>query len=988
MPEETKEIVVQSPERELMLAPVMDLKTAKARLAEFQQFIKEYLVEEEDYGIIPGTTKPTLYKPGADKLCELYGLADEYEVVGEYSREDWSAVPPLFDYTIRCVLRSKRSGIAVASGMGSCNSYEGKYRWRDLKRKCPNCGQETVIKGKEEYGGGWICWKKEGRSNGCGMKFSDDDERIVNQTVGRIENDDIATLKNCITPDTLILTHDLQWVPAGEIETGDMLIGVEENKSSPYGRHLAVGEATVHGSREDLLYEITFEDGRKVRCNGEHQWLVKKIGLKGTEWESTEDIYGAREKLKGRPRKWTAMSLCQPWEEDTSKEAGYLAGLFDGDGCLEPKQVRIQFAQQGNTTLARMQQGLKDRGYASSLSNCKTQERLDATVLGKQVFQLYVRGSFTEQIRLLGSIRPPRLLERWLTMVDLGARRLEGTGLGAGKAVEIVSIEPVGRGEIIMLGTSCHTYIAEGLVCHNTILKMAKKRCLGSNTPILVSSSCGVSRCRVDTVFQMWSKENREPLMLPMEGGWGRIIGMSREERPQAIRIRLADGSAIFCSGEHVWPTTRGEQLTADIQVGDVMIRNRPELSGQMTVDESIAWTVGFYLAEGHCDRGHVRFTMAADEIESFIPMIEKAASIVGGSILASRRPKGNIGDIIVTGPAFAGLMQQFVLGTDCYGKHLSKYSWRQGKEFIRLLLKGYLDGDGHSEDYRGLQDKWIVGFTGENFALADDLRCISAILGYRHRLKRGVSTCGGKEFPTYEGWISFDPPRYNGKNLEEVTDIQIVNQKSVLYDIEVEDPHLFILPNGIVSHNSKVDATLSATRSSGIFTQDMEDIQPAVAHENKRVSGVNEQPQALVTDAQRKELFKLADAYGWKKPVLAEWFLGQYGFKSTAEIPTSKFDEIKTRLADESPKSDNGRPEGPADVITKDQIKLFWAVVKKQGWTEEEVHSVLKTLGVEHVHLMSKAQLDDVLKHFSAKPEAEPEREPKGHARRGFEEF
>jgi len=715
MSEETKEIVVQSAERELMLAPVMDLKTAKARLAEFQEFVKQYLVEEEDYGIIPGTTKPTLYKPGADKLCELYGLADEYEILTDYSREDWSAVPPLFDYTIRCVLRSKRSGVAVASGLGSCNSYEGKYRWRDLKRRCPNCGQETIIKGKEEYGGGWICWKKEGRSNGCGAKFDIGDERIANQTVGRVDNDDIATLKN-------------------------------------------------------------------------------------------------------------------------------------------------------------------------------------------------------------------------------------------------------------------------------TILKLGKKRCLGSNTPILVSSSSGVSRCRVDTVFQMWGMKNREPLMLPMEGGWGRIIGMSREERPQAIRIRLADGSAIFCSGEHIWPTTRGEQLTADIQVGDVMIRNRPELSGQMTVDESIAWTVGFYLAEGHCDRGHVKFTMAADEIESFIPMIEKAASIVGGSILASRRPKGNIGDIFVTGPAFTGLMQQFVLGTDCYGKHLSKYSWRQGKEFIRLLLKGYLDGDGHSEDYRGLQDKWIVGFTGENFALADDLRCICAILGYRHRLKRGISTCGGKEFPTYEGWISFDLPRYNGKNLEEVTDIQIVNQKSVLYDIEVEDPHLFILPNGIVSHNSKIDATLSATRSSGIFTQDMEDIQPAIeTHEKKAASG-NEQAQALVTDAQRKELFKAANAHGWRSPILAAWLLRQYGFKSTAEIPASKFDEIMTRLADQGPKSDKGQAEGPADLVTKDQIKLFWAVVKKQGWTEEQAHTVLKTLGVEHVHLMSKAQLDEALKRF-AKPKSEQEREPEDDQRRDFED-
>ena len=36
---------------------------------------------------------------------------------------------------------------------------------------CPLCGVSAVIKGKPEYGGGMLCWKKEG---GCGNKFTDD----------------------------------------------------------------------------------------------------------------------------------------------------------------------------------------------------------------------------------------------------------------------------------------------------------------------------------------------------------------------------------------------------------------------------------------------------------------------------------------------------------------------------------------------------------------------------------------------------------------------------------------------------------------------------------------------------------------------------------------------------------------------------------------------------------------------------------------------
>lgn len=34
---------------------------------------------------------------------------------------------------------------------------------------CPNCGKDTIIKGREEYGGGWLCYKAKG---GCGAKFA------------------------------------------------------------------------------------------------------------------------------------------------------------------------------------------------------------------------------------------------------------------------------------------------------------------------------------------------------------------------------------------------------------------------------------------------------------------------------------------------------------------------------------------------------------------------------------------------------------------------------------------------------------------------------------------------------------------------------------------------------------------------------------------------------------------------------------------------
>lgn len=176
-----------------ILSPVMSLQLAKQRLKEFQEFVKEYLRDGEDYGTIPGTPKPTLYKPGADKLCELYGISDSYDILDKV--EDFTMTPPLFDYTIRCTLTRIRTQLAVSTGLGSCNSYEGRYRWREGQRLCPECGKPAIIKGKEEFGGGFLCFGKKG---GCGAKFLDKDPKITGQNIGRIENDDVATLKNTI----------------------------------------------------------------------------------------------------------------------------------------------------------------------------------------------------------------------------------------------------------------------------------------------------------------------------------------------------------------------------------------------------------------------------------------------------------------------------------------------------------------------------------------------------------------------------------------------------------------------------------------------------------------------------------------------------------------------------------------------------------------------------------------------------------------------
>ena len=158
----------------------------------FQKLVHKHLVEGADFGVIPGTTKPTLLKPGAEKIAKLLGLSDQYEIVDK--KEDWTD-PGFFRYLIKCKLSMIANSAVISEGLGECNSKELKYRWRVSKQKCPICGTEAIIKGKEEYGGGWVCFKKQG---GCGANFKDNNTSITGQTIGRVENDDIYSQVNTI----------------------------------------------------------------------------------------------------------------------------------------------------------------------------------------------------------------------------------------------------------------------------------------------------------------------------------------------------------------------------------------------------------------------------------------------------------------------------------------------------------------------------------------------------------------------------------------------------------------------------------------------------------------------------------------------------------------------------------------------------------------------------------------------------------------------
>lgn len=141
------------------------------------------------YGTVPGCgDKPTLLQPGAHKLLMTFRLVPDPEMTILQMERGHREV--------RCKVKLfNQRGVLLGAGVGTCSTMEGKYRFRKAEQKCPKCGKETIIKGRQEYGGGWLCYQKKG---GCGAKFADGNPEIENQNMGRIEHDNPADYYNTV----------------------------------------------------------------------------------------------------------------------------------------------------------------------------------------------------------------------------------------------------------------------------------------------------------------------------------------------------------------------------------------------------------------------------------------------------------------------------------------------------------------------------------------------------------------------------------------------------------------------------------------------------------------------------------------------------------------------------------------------------------------------------------------------------------------------
>lgn len=373
---------------ELIVSEEVGLTTSMVQPGEIMRIIKhvhaiikDAMIEgiDNDYAVIPGTKKKTLLKPGAEKLLMAFGLkgvpkSPQIVDLPDNHRE----------VTVETEIIHMKSGQILTVGLGSCSTMEGKYRYRNADLVCPECGQATIIKGKTEFGGGWICYEKKG---GCKKKWTDEDNPFSGVTAAKVEHDNPADYYNTVlkmaskrsmvdgairtTASSAMFTQDAEDMPEvlppvdkkqpiqppqskGETrekinDDGSLVVvaTIEEiSQKSGISKDKKTGKDkpwTLHGIKADGIWYNTFD---KKIANDAQAVKGRKVELQYIQGPKSKDLEKITLLDEPEPPKESLFDTPRDIPTDCTKDPNTCEhSSFDSDGkifCVEGKQCQHQ----------------------------------------------------------------------------------------------------------------------------------------------------------------------------------------------------------------------------------------------------------------------------------------------------------------------------------------------------------------------------------------------------------------------------------------------------------------------------------------------------------------------------------------------------------------------------------------------------------------------------------------------------------------------
>ncbi|RLG24423.1 hypothetical protein DRN85_07690 [Methanosarcinales archaeon] len=330
------------------------------------------------------------------------------------------------------------------------------------------------------------------------------------------------------------------------------------------------------------------------------------------------------------------------------------------------------------------------------------------------------------------------------------------------------------------------------------------------------------------TTFQRLYQHHRyDEIETLYNGGWVkcRVIQVPYD-RP-FYKIRLRNGFEFIVTDDHEHVTRAGIKKTSELTTDDYLAWSKKSVEWKGVGDYDFGYFLGLYLAEGsHLGRNTIQFSIGADEndIKDFI--VEYAHKL--GASTTIEPNKGDSISVFIHSKYIRELIDSWIGGEKAPEKYIKNWV-KLSREALQGLWDGWMRGDGHKNREIYTSSK----------RLAEEALCIANILNIPVSLRTDKHTArfGEKEYDgiIYAIHICKDSSErgriyYSGESLYIYSDYywvkiesieKVNNSQKKAYCFEVfTDEHLFELPQGLITHNCRLNLDLNELRrkSGGLF--------------------------------------------------------------------------------------------------------------------------------------------------------------------------
>lgn len=257
----------------------------------------------------------------------------------------------------------------------------------------------------------------------------------------------------CTIGSMRITMADWSQKPISDVVEGDVVVGWELRDGKRYLRPARVIKRGIIPAVE--VREYILANGRKVTCTPDHRWWRGPHGG-GKEYAPIVPKSGA---LRRHGKQSHVRQLLVPTDVDRSRDAGWLAGFFDGEGTIakNPRHpsasIRIAQTTHNPGLIEETRAVLRRLGFEWT----ETWHTPKQDGWSKRcVFN--ISGGWSERYRFLAEIAPARREK----LADSLYGQIMTTKL------DVVSETPAGEADVHWLETETGNYVIEGICSSNS----------------------------------------------------------------------------------------------------------------------------------------------------------------------------------------------------------------------------------------------------------------------------------------------------------------------------------------------------------------------------------------------------------------------------------------------------------------------------------------------------------------------------------------